>query len=373
MFHDIHRNILFNFTGRLPFVCCLVYYLYPTRTLIRVPFMIGAVFYTIALQSVVIYQLEMVIKAVTSELENSPFCLPCDYKTDSAVEDDDTTPPVPPNSYGIQADEQRPEVVNNKIEPTDSVEDDDTTPLVHGATPNSYGIQTDEQWPEVVINNEIETMNTCQHSFFCNLLCECISCVDKEYIKEQDRLSSEYYREQIKKDLKFLSHNFSSAQQSRIRARFSRCLYMIISMARLVTGIIILVAFLYGEIILANLVFNRTNNTDINSLLALLPTIIFSIFAWFGRSLIFDVREDVKDLNIPYFKKKESTEEKILNAINELVELQRSRINHEQEGQKNTMAAKATPRDGGQGQSRNSVDAVDHDHSREKTMATEDA
>ena len=36
-----------------------VYYLYPTRTLIRVPFIIGAIFYTITLQSLVLYQFEI--------------------------------------------------------------------------------------------------------------------------------------------------------------------------------------------------------------------------------------------------------------------------------------------------------------------------
>ena len=72
-----------------------------------------------------------------------------------------------------------------------------------------------------------------------------------------------------------------------------------------------LIAFIYGEIVLANLVFN---NTDINSLLALLPIVIVSGFAWFGRSFIFDVREDIKELS-----KKESVEEKILNSLNEQV------------------------------------------------------
>ena len=63
----------------------------------------------------------------------------------------------------------------------------------------------------------------------------------------------------------------------------------------------ILVTFVYGEVLLAKLVFKQTNynGTDINSLLAILPTVIFSIFAWFGHSLIFDVREDIKELSIP--------------------------------------------------------------------------
>ena len=133
-----------------------------------------------------------------------------------------------------------------------------------------------------------------------------------------------------------------------------------IAYLRLMAGIIILVVFIYGEIVVTNLVFMQTINTDTKSLLALLPTVLLSIFAWFGRSLIFDVREDMKELNIPCFKKKESTEEKILNAVNELIELQRSRI--KKEGQNHTTCTEevnaTSDGDLGQGQAdRNPEDA----------------
>ena len=221
-----------------------VYYLYPTRTLIRVPFIIGAIFYTIALQSLVLYQFEKVIHVMC-----------CGSHECSNI-------------------------------------DEDMKPLVENNTPNSFGTQS------------LEVNNTGSRSQICPCNCE----LDKQHIEKQHRLNNEYYTEKFEEDLKIIS----------------KSCYTLIAFAQLLAGIAMLIAFIYGEIVIANLVFKQTNNTDINSLLALLPTVIVSVFAWFGRSFIFDVREDIKELS-----KKESVEEKILNVLNEQVKLQRSRIEQE--------------------------------------------
>ena len=258
----------------------LVYYLYPTRTLIRVPFIIGAIFYTITLQSLVFYQFEI--------LCYGHCCKPKYRSRIPLVELTDTK-----NSYGGT---QSLEVNNTESKSQETVD------------------------PLLKIN------------------CLCTKCEwDEQHIEQQYRCNIEYYTEKSKEDMQSAS----------------RQCHTIIALARFFAGIIILAAFIYGEIVVANLVFKQTTNTDISSLLTLLPTVLLSIFAWFGRSLIFDVREDMKELNIPCFKKKESTEERMLNAINELVELQRSRI--EQERHSHT-TAEATG-DGGQSQGRNTEDA----------------
>ena len=235
-----------------------VYYLYPTRTLIRVPFITGAIFYTITLQSFILYQFEICcyghflnfksIRRMSLKLKTSP----------------------PPKNYG--------------------------------------GTQLRE------VNTESKSQETVDPVL--NINCLCIKYEwDEQHIEEQHRYNIEYYIEKSKEDM----HGASR-----------RC-HAMIALARFLAGIIILAAFIYGEMVVTNLVFKQTTTTDTNSLLTLLPTVLLYVFAWFGRSLIFDVREDVKKLNIRGFKKNESTEEKILNAINELVELQRFRI--KQEGQ----------------------------------------
>ena len=229
-----------------------VYYLYPTRTLIRVPFIIGAIFYTITLQSWVFYQFEKVIYIIYNYIMNR-FC------------------------------------AGHKHNNTDEAK----RPLVENNTINSYGNQSLE------MNTESRSRVT---------FCQCNYQLDKKYIEDQHRLNKEYYKEKLEEDLKIIS---------------KRC-HIIVAFTQLLAGIVILIAFIYGEIVLAKLVFKQTNTTDINSLLALLPTVIVSGFAWFGRSFIFDVREDLKELS-----KKESVEEKILNALNEQVKLQRSRIEQE--------------------------------------------
>lgn len=119
------------------------------------------------------------------------------------------------------------------------------------------------------------------------------------HIVQQHERNKSYYTNKITEDLKVIS---------------SQCRFLI-GVLQLLAGVAILVAYVFAELILARLVFKQTNTTDINSLLALLPTVIFSIFTWFGRGLIFDVREDLKELSIPYFRKKETTEEKLLQEM----------------------------------------------------------
>ena len=142
---------------------------------------------------------------------------------------------------------------------------------------------------------------------FCEELCFlCMrQCITRLYpprhnnTEQQQRRNKQYYREKLMEDLGVIS----------------RQCHLVIGIIQLLAGMIILATYICAELILAKLVFKQTNTTDINSLLALLPTVVFSIFTWFGRGLIFDVTEDIKELSIPYFKKKETTEEKILGAI----------------------------------------------------------
>lgn len=169
----------------------LVYYLYPTRTLIRVPFIIGVIFYTIALQSLILYLFEILHHGMTQYklcwINNSP-------------------------SYRSMED------------PSDQSVDD----------------------------------NKCR--------CEW----DGRHIEEQCEHSNKYYTKKMEEE-KIISQ---------------QC-YLILAFIRLVAGIIILAAFICGVVVIASLVFEQTNNTDTKNLLALLPTIVFSIFGWFVRGLVF--------------------------------------------------------------------------------------
>ena len=104
---------------------------------------------------------------------------------------------------------------------------------------------------------------------------------------------------------------------------------------------------LCAELVLAKIVFEPTNVTNTNSIfnLVLLPTVVFSIFIWFGRGLIFAVREDIKDLSIPYFKRKETKEEQLLREVIAIKEvLQQQGIREKQDYNSAESAEEATRR-----------------------------
>ena len=219
-----------------------VYYLYPTRTLIRVPFIIGAIFYTITLTSLVLYLFEKFTVTVSSLLrsENNIEYIP--LKNSGQC------------SYGAS-----------------------------GASPSST--------PSDIHHAVAEHSQPCT---------QCLH-VEPTVIQKVHAHNWEHYKQKLDEDLKIITD----------RCRF------IISVLQLSAGLTILAAYICAEVILANLVFKQTNVTGIDSLLALFPTLIFSVFTWFGRGLIFDVREDMQDVSIPYFKKKETTKEKLLREIKE--------------------------------------------------------
>ena len=233
----------------------LVYYLYPTRTLIRVPFIIGAVFYTITFLSLVLYQFEKIgIVALR--------CSTCCHQRTNGY-------------YDIDYESNRNESNHFDLEFPDRLNSDHELQIAD--RPRHRRPPVDSFYY--------------RHSWF-----------NVRKVAWSHRRSNRYYYNKLREDLEIIQ---------------SWC-YPVIGIFQLVAVMAILVAFVYGEVLLAQLVFKRTNNTDINSLLALLPTVIFSIFAWFGRNLIFDVREDLKELSIPYFKRKETVEEKILKRITDL-------------------------------------------------------
>ena len=92
--------------------------------------------------------------------------------------------------------------------------------------------------------------------------------------------------------------------------------------------------------------FEPTNVTNTNSIfnLALLPTVVFSIFTWFGRGLIFDVGEDLKDLSIPYFKRKATKEEQLLREVIAIKEVLQQGIREKQDYNSAESAEEATRR-----------------------------
>ena len=203
-----------------------VYYLYPTRTLIRVPFIIGAMFYTITLSSLALYQFEKVGIALGRICE-----------------------------------------IKRKVH---------------------------------LCSSKLHIMTYMCTCIFCRWCC---CCYHMEKIASQHRQNRAFYARKLKEDTKIIKEGLC---------------HLIVAIIQLLTVSTILVAFIYGEILLAELVFKRTNITDINNLLALLPTVVFSFLAWFSRGLIFDVRKDIKKLSIPYFKRKRTVEEKILRRITDL-------------------------------------------------------
>ena len=140
----------------------------------------------------------------------------------------------------------------------------------------------------------------------CIRLCVKPCSTNVQHTRQQHICNRIYFQKRLTEDLKVIS---------------GHC-YLLISILQLFAGVIVLVTFIFAELVLARLVFRQTNVMDVNSLLALLPTVVFSVFTWFGRGLIFDVREDLKELNIPYFSKKETVEEKILREITALRILQ---------------------------------------------------
>lgn len=270
-----------------------VYYLYPTRTLIRVPFILGAVFYTITLMSLVLYLFEKVsIEALDllspRGIRNACRCckLCCDLYCYSCKHCD------------VPSDEE-----NDDDDGDDDESKDERVPLGESRSAiNDYGLQ-----PLHVVPPMTSWCALCKRFMCRRCIRQCASSV--QHTAEQQRHNRNYYLIKVYEDLKVIS---------------GQC-HFLISVLQLLAGMIILVVYICAELVLARLVFRQTNVTDINSLLALLPTVIFSVFTWFGRGLIFDVREDLKDLSIPYFKRKETIEEKMLQ---ELIALRRSQCRH---------------------------------------------
>ena len=273
-----------------------VYYLYPTRTLIRVPFIIGAVFYTIALMSLVLYLFEKVstkVVALLSFRSTCNACRCCEFCCDLFC-------------YSCKTIEFKPRfipnVVNEQYSDDDDDDDDDDGDDFEGER-----IPLREYRPGIN-NYGLEEADDSQYrcTLCCKLMCkrrcarQCMYSV--QHTAQQHRRNKDYYHIKLYEDLKVIS---------------GQC-HLVISVLQLFAGMIILAVYICAELVLARLVFRQTNVTDINSLLALLPTVVFSIFTWFGRGLIFDVREDLKELSIPYFKRKETVEEKMLRELTAL-------------------------------------------------------
>ena len=212
-----------------------VYYLYPTCTLIRVPFIIGALFYTIALTSLVLYLFE---KFCTVILCNA--CFFC-----HTIKDHD---------YKYR-------------------------PLA-GTVHNYYGATSGTS----IQNNEHEMITASPRPENANTSCICTHLCTKQGFNgtiRQHIHNKAHYKNKLEEDMKVIT---------------GRCHFVyLISFFQLFAGTIILVTFICAEFVLAKLVFKETNVTGINSLLVLLPTLIFSAFTWFGRGLIFDVKEDLRN------------------------------------------------------------------------------
>lgn len=77
-------------------------------------------------------------------------------------------------------------------------------------------------------------------------------------------------------------------------------LYFLGVLLELVVFIFILILYVFGELKLAELVFeksdNLTHDSDISSLLILIPTIILSLGTWYGHGLFFDLKKDLKEM-----------------------------------------------------------------------------
>ena len=255
----------------------LVYYLNPTRTLICVPFIISALFYTIALESLVLYQFEKITVYLAVRV--------C-YGTD----------------HDLMTDEEECEERNADHNGYGSLQDNPHGSRSMMESHESTELVTPKRSRSVTRNHAVQQHLTCTHIFNAQL----------RQNEQQHNYNINYYKKKIKEDMKI-----------------SGLLCALTALVQLVASALILAVYVYGALLLTKVVFKQSSDTDNSSLLALLPTVILSVVTWFGRSLIFDVREDITDseLNIPYFRKKETTEQKILKALTDLVELHRRQEN----------------------------------------------
>ena len=85
-------------------------------------------------------------------------------------------------------------------------------------------------------------------------------------------------------------------------------LMMILSLLKLVLSVIVLVIYIYAELLLGELLYERTIliKADIDSILAILPSIIIFILTWLGRGIIFDLPQYSVEAILPYTTKEKN-------------------------------------------------------------------
>ena len=187
-----------------------VYYLYPTRTLIRVPFILGAVFYTIALMSLVLYLLEKVTMMIFSRNINYNVCrccaLCCNLICKCCL-----------RSWEGKSDSDPGE----------------QTPLGMGNIHLQY--TTEQSDPE-----------SGDDRIYPGLKCLYYIRKSVKHIVQQHSRNESYYTLKITEDLSIIS---------------GQCC-LLVGILQLLAGVIILAAYIFAELVLADLVFKQTTQTS---------------------------------------------------------------------------------------------------------------
>ena len=98
-----------------------------------------------------------------------------------------------------------------------------------------------------------------------------------------------YYEKPIVEDFKLCGHKSNSI------------FVFLINFIQLLASVMALVIIVYGVLALADIVFQESSNIDAtinNVLLALIPTVAVYAGAWLGKGVIFDLKEDLKELKL---------------------------------------------------------------------------
>lgn len=222
----------------------LMYHLYPIRTLVRVPFIIGAIMTILGMGSLVLYQLEKLV--ILNLLPWSVICMKLKKRL---------------RRSHTQESSRREEQSSTKS----------CCPC------KSFRSNYDTVIQQIVLEKIYDIL---------------------------------YYRGPIVEDVKLCAGHKSNA-----------IFIFKMNFIQLIASVAGIIAFVYGTMGLVDIVFEESSNISIsinNVLLALVPTVALSAGTWVGRGIIFDVKKDLKELNLLHGEVTE--QEKMISVMNDILE-----------------------------------------------------
>ena len=128
-----------------------------------------------------------------------------------------------------------------------------------------------------------------------------------------NRTSSQPFTTRTELDEKYHKNYYLKEFKDAVRKYGGVCAVLMIplNILKFVLALLVLVVYIHAELILGELLFEKTTTVEanINSLLAILPTMLLFIATWLGREFFFDLTTDSRELDMPSLRRKATMQE----------------------------------------------------------------